>query len=96
MWTREGREPRREREMPRYGFSNTGKLHRIQLGGMHHSHCGLAYIDEPMKREDLPAPLEYLDRCGRCFRGVDSSNMIYPLDLVNYCLRVGIKITWTK
>ena len=76
-----------------YGFSGTGKLHRIQSGGVHHSHCGLAYIDEPMEREDLPAPPEYLDRCARCFRGVDNSNMIYPLDLVNYCLRVGIKIT---
>ena len=87
MW-----EPRREREMPRYGFSNTGKLHKVQLGGRHHSHCGLAYIDEPMEREDLPVPPEYLDRCSRCFRGFDSSNLIYPLDLVNYCLRVGIKI----
>lgn len=87
---------RRENTM-RYGFSGTGKLHKVLSGNGKHSMCGLAYINNPT--EELSLPTEYFDRCSKCFRIPKNERKEFkPIketvdpDLINWCLRVGIKI----
>jgi len=85
------------RNTMRYGFSGTGKLHKVLEGDGHHSLCGLAYINRPV--EEISLPPEYFDRCSKCFNiPKEERKEFKPVkdiiddELANWCLRVGLKI----
>jgi hypothetical protein len=84
---------RRERQMPRYGFSGTDKLHKVAFGGEHHSKCGLAYLEKAFS--ELPLPPNLYDRCSKCFnipKEETKPEKKINSDISDWCLRIGFSI----